>query len=745
MTLRLWTFRFAFASPLVFCAACSNVSGTAIIRTKNAASGTGAAPQADTHARPIKQPMPQDKGLQHADKLPPELLHLLPQDGVNGILSCPTVPLPLHEVASRSQAAEGNHISSTQVPEMQFDQLSNQFQRACAGCHGSEGEGKTGYPSLRGTLALSDFQAIIRSGKGNMPAFSSTYLPDSVLESDFRILSRGSRPVDTAKPRLASEWVWSQAEFERIRADGLKAWRQPDSHGAACANCHTPDGVDLAIIGYQDEAILRRARQHLEPEDAARVVDFIHAQRRHFKITTPCSPKWRPFQPGGEPLPGKTPDEQDLAFLKQLETMGLELAVGRVVTLADARRALAQLQQVDIRKLKVGIELPRWTEDGFNGKAHESFNDYIPTIPRIPNDRAKFHEAEDRYITQPSDENFFALVDAIGSQTNSGDYLQKSSAMVRNCTHWGNTAGGFLERTSILKKRSVLISQHFFRRELTKEAGRFLEQPLSPFPNHPGTLNPFFHLAGDLVEPPCYDDSDRSVIFDALPESLRKELPEQDQSERNVKHFSADLSHSWMTLGQIYDPTLFMVEPIPDNKLHYWSHLNFRQRQVHEPFFSVHRLASAMAYHPQHEKLFEGVKSPQMRSFHASFNVDVLLDWKKIYQQFVGQVTPVASGELVRANRFKGNILRMLLLLQKDLLEKGAAVHQVEDKGHTQGFDAIHREHWVGFARDFKTLASDPRLAQLAPDLKRDEQLYGVQTEQLLEQVRNLVHRAPRR
>ncbi|MEN0067497.1 MAG: hypothetical protein AAGA48_35525 [Myxococcota bacterium] len=49
------------------------------------------------------------------------------------------------------------------------------------------------------------------------------------------------------------------------------------------------DAVDLATIAYPDDAILRRAALHVEPELAQDIVRYVHAQRPVFNIAEPCS------------------------------------------------------------------------------------------------------------------------------------------------------------------------------------------------------------------------------------------------------------------------------------------------------------------------------------------------------------------------------------------------------------------------------------------------------------------------
>jgi mono/diheme cytochrome c family protein len=63
--------------------------------------------------------------------------------------------------------------------------LSTGFQNVCATCHGDEGRGKGQYPSLPGTRDEAAFIAIVRSGRGDMPASDSSRISDAELKADY--------------------------------------------------------------------------------------------------------------------------------------------------------------------------------------------------------------------------------------------------------------------------------------------------------------------------------------------------------------------------------------------------------------------------------------------------------------------------------------------------------------------------------------------------------------------------------
>ena len=63
--------------------------------------------------------------------------------------------------------------------------LSTAFKDVCAVCHGDEGQGKGEYPPIPGTKDESAFIAIVRAGRGDMPAIDATRISDAELKADY--------------------------------------------------------------------------------------------------------------------------------------------------------------------------------------------------------------------------------------------------------------------------------------------------------------------------------------------------------------------------------------------------------------------------------------------------------------------------------------------------------------------------------------------------------------------------------
>jgi len=90
------------------------------------------------------------------------------------------------------------------------------------------------------------------------------------------------------------------------------------------------------------------------------------------------------------------------------------------VSLADAHAAMAEMQALDLRTLPIGVPLPRFTEDRFNGPEHRDINDYMPIVPHIPSDPGAYYAKDDAYLTNPTDAGLIDLVKRQATETNDG-------------------------------------------------------------------------------------------------------------------------------------------------------------------------------------------------------------------------------------------------------------------------------------------------------------------------------------
>ncbi|MEM9875284.1 MAG: c-type cytochrome [Myxococcota bacterium] len=593
-----------------------------------------------------------------------------PADAVRGILECPTVPRPEYTLGVE-----------VEVP------LSTRFTTNCASCHGATGEGRPGYPALSSDLSFDDYLTAVREGPGAMPRFDASVVSDETLRNDYELL----RDMAEGAPKtrsLGDEWTWSDAQVEEAYARGLTAWRKPDPLGVACANCHTPDAVDLAVLGYEDHDIMRRAALHLPPDDQVALVNFVHAQRRRFNIAEPCSPRYRPLQPGGEPLPGETPEEQDVAFAEQLIDLESFLVVDVVETLDDARAAYRQLVATNTRTLRTGLRLPRWTEDSFHGHEHATINDYLMGVGRAPLDPDAFYAVEDAYIAEPSDANFYALLDSFEARTHDLGYADAHEAANRKANGRCNAIqkqGGMLGFSDLKKKESAYIVQHLMRAAL-RGASSWEELPTAPFVGFGNTLNPFYRLGAQFAEFNCRNADDMMASW---PDEPAAEIPQSDLDSGEAIELSRQLNHPWQSLGQLYDPALMMREGQTPNQLHYWALHGFTQRAVHLPFYYAHRVAQQIHFYED----LRGTPEHPGEGFFGGAEVHPVLDGRRLFLRPAGFRRANDDDETIRgavSNTMRCNIVRMVLLMQRDLFSQGAGGNSI--LAREEG-DSLNR-HW---------------------------------------------------
>ena len=581
-------------------------------------------------------------------------------NGNAGVFDCPTINSPAYTLRPT------NTLEAT---------LSPQFQQACASCHGAQGEGQEGYPALRGGVDKQTYIERVREGFGeSMPAFDAAFVSDDVLGADYDALKALAGSDSTAT--YGDEWDWSPEEIEQARTEGLAAWRKPDAVGVACANCHTPDALDVALLGYPDHAIIRRARLHLDTADTNKVVRFVHAQRRHFNIKEPCHPQYRPFQPGGRVLEGDTPQQKDEAFGAILRERALTVATGRVETLEQAQAALDQVRDINIRTLPLGVAFPRWTEDGFNGEAHATLNDYMPSVGFRPNseDAAQWYALNDAYIAQPTQENLLKLLAQFDEMNHDGGFLDEHNTPIQNCRGF-KVAGDLLHTMSRHKRRSQYLMQHWLRRGVS-EGLTLADLDALPLPlqgeDADNGLNPFMDVAKDHIEAICYPSTDSGKraseeILRAMPQEVLDEMPQKDLDEMVLKALPEQMNNPWTMLAQIYDPS-YGQSNLRGNTLHYWQVLKFPQKRYHRPFYAVHRIAQRARYYDMAQLNPADPALPGDTRFGKVRTIHPWLDGNRV---FIRESVQASNPDTADSIRMGGNVIRAVLLVQIDLLKQG--------------------------------------------------------------------------
>ena len=311
-----------------------------------------------------------------------------------------------------------------------------------------------------------------------MPGFDTAHLSDDDLARIFAWLNgQPIKETGECKPVVPMD---ASAQNEAL-ARGLAAWRKKDGtrDGIGCFQCHAADGLTFAYLGFVDGDILRRADKHLTPQDAMSVVDMVHALRDKYNIIKRDPHAARPFQPGGQVTEGNSTLERDLSFGKQLVAMGLTIANGYINSAADAQKAAAELDNINLHALPIPIPFNHLAEDMFHNtqagpldcnadidgcKDHGSLSDWMPIQPHIPADVNQFFTAGDKYLQNPDLTSFYAFYGAIPpSETMPGTYPI-----------------GYNYQVDDNKYRSQFILDYCIRREVMGLPGCYTTGP-SPF------------------------------------------------------------------------------------------------------------------------------------------------------------------------------------------------------------------------------------------------------------------------
>lgn len=242
-------------------------------------------------------------------------------------------------------------------------------------------------------------------------------------------------PTTTAPPRI------SDAE---AMATALRLWRNDDLSRhpkGSCAGCHGADFFDLARIGSTDTDIVRRAQiDGASADEAAALVQAVRKLRLDYRLPATDARRFRPFQPGGQVLlpdlseaPHLAAVRRDIAFGQQLQSLLPTWFGPRIGTMAEAERARDELldlargsntaganpRQLNLRNLPIGLSYPLWSADRHHGVAEGTLNDWLADIAHDPRPefKAQWYALQDRWLADPSDENFWRMVDAVRTMT----------------------------------------------------------------------------------------------------------------------------------------------------------------------------------------------------------------------------------------------------------------------------------------------------------------------------------------
>jgi len=252
----------------------------------------------------------------------------------------------------------------------------------------------------------------------------------------------------------------------------------------SCSGCHGVDFFDLARIGSTREHIIRRAvvdgATQAEAENLAEAVALL----RTSKALPQTDPRtFRPFQPGGAVLPGATSADKDIAFARQLEGLLPSLSGARLATLAAAQTARGEIedlvggrnaqgrnpQQLNLRRLPVGVPYPLWSADTFHANAGDlaetTLNDWVSDLALEPadTDRAEWLRLNAAYRADPTSTNFWRVYAFTPRLVL---YPEAHAAALTDAQR------GTLRRYADTKLRSTMVGRHLL---VTESEGRTAE------------------------------------------------------------------------------------------------------------------------------------------------------------------------------------------------------------------------------------------------------------------------------
>ncbi|CAN5572439.1 hypothetical protein BH11ARM1_BH11ARM1_04680 [soil metagenome] len=437
----------------------------------------------------------------------------------------------------------------------------------------------------------------------------------------------------------------------------LLVWRKPDSEGRSCASCHSPDGIELSKYKFGSADIARRASRHLQPNDQATIVAMLALTNS----STPDPLNDRPGQPGGRVLPGATPSVRDLAFGNELKTALPYLMGKAIVNIAQATKARDEILNLDLRKLRIGIEFNRISEDVFHGSEHATIASWFPDVPihLSPDIVAR----QDQYLAKPTVSNLREIDSAVLA---------------------ANPPTSALDSIALAKYRSLLVFSHRLRVG-TKEPivlGKGFQ------------ANPMWMVAEAAR---FYSGSNASALSIPAGVASEKKRPWAEQLK--------EMRLPWFWLGWMEDPALFQSGQLSETRTgHYFvtALLDDGPYPIHAAFVAAKRMVD-LGYKPG------SWKSTIARHLEIQYSALAVSDRFKD-----AEPTQPAQRELYKT--LLGNLHRMSsLLLLEDLTRTGRAIRPESQLGQlTQVQQYVPMD-----AKIFTSLTK--RLKNAKPELPKEQ------------------------
>ena len=357
-------------------------------------------------------------------------------------------------------------------------------------------------------------------------------------------------------------------QLQQALSEGLAVWRYP-GEGGACVGCHSPDGIELARVGYADADIHRRAVTHVSAEQADTLVTYVHALRQQHDMTYLLHPaKFRPLQPAYLPFAETTPglevtdpdaqEERDVAFSDHLQDdLALSWATDTIDSLAKAQTAYDELLAVNLVELQIGVPFDHLSEDGFHGDAHLSVFEWFPGMASAPPDgmQDSWFALHDEYLADPSQAKLWAYYDQIDAMTGCIDDLAQDG----DPEYFGRACEWMR-----LKWRSLQVFQHMLRHTTTTYPDMLIDHGGTTLDNLDLVIarNPIWE-AGDFLRIQPLQRPEQTMCFSqpALPCTLLP--PNVDETvhsnpsyeEARIKQ-SEVFQQSWFVMSWLRDPAL---------------------------------------------------------------------------------------------------------------------------------------------------------------------------------------------
>ena len=498
------------------------------------------------------------------------------------------------------------------------------------------------------------------------------------------------------------------AAVDPVQAEALLMWRKVQSKGS-CSGCHGADFFDLARIGSSQATLVRRATADGATDaEAQALVAAVAALRTRFNMPATDPLQFRPFQPGGEQLPGLRPIDRDISFANTLPAQLPLTMTARtdglpsVNSLATAKLSLTELLAVDLRSMKIGLAYPRWSSDIFNGAAHGTLNDWVADLAREPAteaDRAVWHALQDAYLRSPTDENFWSLFAAVDKYT--ANFTPLADLNVN----------GFAVR----KFKSALLGQHLMRSQLAGKT-TFLQGKMAFSYLETGPLRSLFKFmeffpASDMWE---VGDTTRSVLGrqitpDAGPAKDRIAalgfppfVVDSQRADITWLDAEQELRLPWFWIGFTLEPSLKRINGSNSTKVGEYMHESLKAARmfVHDAFSQAYRMAVQGT---------ESAANPGIRMAYApdygyfmAYGAEVL-GWSE--DRRTGEVYEQAVKDQQAGlwSQFVANNFRMNMYLYLEALQNGSARNANGTPRLTNFPLCPAKRHFDAYQPNFKT------------------------------------------